>query len=331
MTAAITTTGLTRSFGDDVAVAGVDLTVAGGEIFGLLGPNGAGKTTVVRMLTTLLAPSGGTASIAGFDVVRQARQVRRVIGAAQQEIALDPLMTGHELIELQAALHGLPRSTARQRSAELLDRFELTPVAPKRIKTYSGGTKRRLDLVLALIHQPRVLFLDEPTTGIDPASRQAIWEQIRALARDQGTPVFLTTQYLEEADKLCDQIAIMDHGHIVRRGAPQALKSAVDVPTLRVVVPSGQRDRAAGVLAGFGPPRPASHGALGIGLKGGPPLIAAVVRALDEASVVIEHLHLDTPTLDDVFADATGRPLPVGDQDEPGRVGDDAAVPQEAG
>jgi ABC-2 type transport system ATP-binding protein len=224
-------------------------------------------------------------------------------------------------MSLQAALQGLDRRTGRQRADALLDRFELAAVAGRRVKTYSGGMRRRLDLALALIHEPRVLFLDEPTTGVDPASRQAIWEQVRALSRDHGTTVFLTTQYLEEADRLCGEIAIMDHGAVVRRGTPQALKSEVDMPTLRVIAGPGQREQASEVLAAFGAPRPAPDGALAIGLAGGPPAVAAVVRALDEARIVIEHLHLDMPTLDDVFADATGRPLAGAAHGELARVG----------
>jgi ABC-2 type transport system ATP-binding protein len=322
-TAAISAAGLARSFGGKAAVQGIALDVDEGSIFGLLGPNGAGKTTVVRMLTTLLAPGGGWARVAGLDVARQAAQLRRVIGVALQETALDPLMTGHELLRLQAALHGVSGDTARRRVGALLDQMELAGVASHRVKTYSGGTKRRLDLALALVHTPKVLFLDEPTTGIDPPSRQAIWDQVRALSQEQGTTVFLTTQYLEEADRLCDQVAIMDHGTIARFGSPERLKVEVDVPTLRVTVPTHQRERAAGILSRFGPARPGLHGALGIGLTGGPPAVADAVRALDEGCVIIEHLQLDLPSLEDVFADATGRRMPAAAHEEPGRVGAD--------
>jgi ABC-2 type transport system ATP-binding protein len=328
--AAISAAGLARSFGGKSAVAGIDLAVPEGQIFGLLGPNGAGKTTVVRMLITLLAPSGGSASITGLDVVRQSARVRRVIGVAMQDTALDPLMTGHELIQMQAALHGLPGQVARRRAAALLDWFELTAVAAARTKTYSGGTRRRLDLALALIHEPKVLFLDEPTTGVDPVSRQAIWSQIRTLSRERGTTVFLTTQYLEEADRLCDHIAIMDRGSVVRSGAPEKLTSAVDLLTLRVTVPAGQRERAAVILSGFGPARPGSPGDVGIGLDGGPRSVAAAIRALDDAQVVIEHLRLDPPTLEDVFADATGRRLRPAEPDEPGRRVAAVAAPRDA-
>lgn len=321
-------TSLSRSFGDKAAVRGIDLEVGQGSIFGLLGPNGAGKTTVVRMLTTLLAPSGGTARVAGFDITRQAAQVRRAIGVALQETALDPLMTGREMLRLQGALHAMPGKAARQRADALLDLLELADVAADRVKTYSGGTRRRLDLALALIHSPTVLFLDEPTTGIDPTSRQAIWDLISSLSKEQGATVFLTTQYLEEADRLCDEIAIMDAGLIVRRGVPETLKAEVDVPTLRVTVPASQRDQAAEVLARFGQARPVQRGAVGIGLASGAAAMADAIRALDEGHIGIEHVALDMPTLDDVFADATGRRMPAQTPDEPSRVGTDAVQEQ---
>jgi ABC-2 type transport system ATP-binding protein len=298
---------LTRTFGDRTAVAGLDLEVGAGEIFGLLGPNGAGKSTTVRMLTTLLRPTSGAAWIAGFDVVRERTAVRRVSGAALQETSVDPLMTGAELMRLQAALYALPRAVARRRVPELLDRFGLGAVAGRRVQTYSGGMRRRLDLALALIHEPQVLFLDEPTTGIDPISRMAVWDEIRALSRENGTTVLLTTQYLEEADRLCRRVAIIDGGAIVRHGPVADLKAEVDTPTLRVSVPDDDRETAARILAGFGPPR--ADGGLAIGLTGGPAATAAVVRALDEKGITLEHLQLDAPSLDDVLADATGRRL----------------------
>jgi len=312
---------LIRKFGGNAAVNGIDLEVAEGEIFGLLGPNGAGKTTTVHVLTTLLRPTGGSARILGLDVVGQAPRVRRLIGAALQEAALDPLMTGNELMRLQAALHGLPRGVARARTEELLDRFGLAASAGARIRTYSGGTKRRLDLALALLHRPRVLFLDEPTTGIDPTSRLAVWDEIRALSVAEGTTVFLTTQYLEEADKLCGRIAIMDHGVIVRQGSPATLKAEVDVPTVRLTVPEHQRELAAGVAAAYGPARQAPAGSFAIGLAGGTASMAAVIRALDEAGVVVEHLQLDAPSLDEVFARATGRRLADDPPGEPDHAG----------
>ena len=223
---AIETRDLQRRFDDLVAVAGVDLAVSEGEIYAFLGPNGAGKTTTVRMLTTLLQPSGGTASVAGHDVVAEAASVRRAIGVALQEAALDPLMKGRELIQLQATLHGMPRDEGRRRAEALLERVGLTRAADRQVGTYSGGMRRRLDLASALVHEPRVLFLDEPTTGLDPASRLTVWEEVRRI-NQLGTTVFLTTQYLEEADQLCDRLAIIDGGLIVREGTPTELKSAL--------------------------------------------------------------------------------------------------------
>ncbi|MCP5024964.1 MAG: ATP-binding cassette domain-containing protein [Actinomycetia bacterium] len=300
--------GLRRSFGDLEAVAGIDLAVAEGEIFGFLGPNGAGKSTAVRILTTLLKPSGGRAVVAGFDVASQASLVRRNIGVALQDAAIDPLMTGHELIRLQATLHGLGRKAATQRGGELLERVGLTDAAGRRVGTYSGGMRRRLDLALSLIHEPRVLFLDEPTTGLDPSSRLNLWEEVRRL-NAEGTTVFLTTQYLEEADELAHRVGIIDNGVIVSQGSPGALKAAVGSPTLRVDVDATQVSAAATVLERFGEPRPARQGRLAIGLDDGAGRLAEVVRALDHQSIRVLHMELDAPSLDDVFARATGRRL----------------------
>jgi len=297
-----------RRFGDLVAVDGVDLAIEPGEVFGFLGPNGAGKSTTVRMLTTLLKPSAGTARVAGFDVVHDAAQVRRAIGVALQDAAIDPLMTGSELVHLQAVLHGIPGKVADQRGRELLERVGLTAAAHRRVGTYSGGMRRRLDLALSLVHEPAVLFLDEPTTGLDPMSRLALWEEVRHLNRERGTTVLLTTQYLEEADQLARRIAIIDHGRIVKEGEPRALKEEVGSPTLVVEV-DGDQPRAAEVLARFGEERPWESGMLAIGLQGGAQQLTTVVRALDEAGVHVRHMELNAPTLDDVFAEATGRRL----------------------
>ena len=231
----IVATNLVRHFGDVKAVDGVDLEVRPGEIFGFLGPNGAGKSTVIRMLTTLLKPTSGTATVAGFDIVTQANDVRRNIGVALQDAAIDPLMTGNELLHLQAVLYGLPAKLVASRADELLERVGLVGAADRRVGTYSGGMRRRLDLALSLIHQPTVLFLDEPTTGLDPMSRITLWEEVRRL-NDEGTTVLLTTQYLEEADQLADRVAIIDHGKIVKEGTPTALKAAVGAPTLLIAV-----------------------------------------------------------------------------------------------
>ncbi|MEM7141806.1 MAG: ATP-binding cassette domain-containing protein [Actinomycetota bacterium] len=301
--------GLVREFGDLRAVDGIDLEVEAGEIFGFLGPNGAGKSTTVRMLVTLLRPTAGTARVAGHDVVEDPTAVRRSIGVALQDAAIDPLMTGNELLRLQAVLHGLGGKEGVSRSNELLDRVGLTAAGDRRVGEYSGGMRRRLDLALALIHRPTVLFLDEPTTGLDPTSRQAVWEEVRSL-NDDGTTVFLTTQYLEEADQLAGRIAIIDGGTIVREGDPSTLKDQVGDPTLRLEIADPvMTDIATRVLAGYGDARPARSGRLAIGLKGGAGRLAEVVRALDEQGVHVAHVELDSPSLDDVFADATGRRL----------------------
>ena len=301
--------GLQRYFGsgDDVvkAVDGVDLQIQPGEIFGFLGPNGAGKSTTVRMLTTLLRPTGGTGRVAGFDVVEQANDVRRNIGVALQDAAIDPLMTGSELLHLQAVLYGLPKSQHHTKAGELLERVGLTAAGDRRVGTYSGGMRRRLDLALSLIHEPTVLFLDEPTTGLDPMSRISLWEEIRRLNND-GTTVMLTTQYLEEADQLAERIAIIDNGVIVRKGRPTELKAEVGSPTLFVSVESSAFDQATEVLAAFGDLRPSPEGTLGVGLTDGPGAVSSVVRALDEAGITVRDLELHEPSLDDVFAEATG-------------------------
>src|SRR4051795_9145582 len=255
--AAIETQQLAREFeGGITAVDGVDLEVAEGEIYGFLGPNGAGKTTTVRMLTTLLLPTGGTALVAGHDVAKDPAAVRRKIGVALQEAALDPLMTGRELLELQATLHAIPKSEGREQGQRLLDRVGLTPAADRRVGTYSGGMRRRLDLASALIHRPVVLFLDEPTTGLDPVSRKAIWEEVSKL-NDDGTTVFLTTQYLEEADQLADRVGIISGGRLVAEDTPEALKAQVGRPHVHVVlVDAADRERSLVAAASVGDPRP---------------------------------------------------------------------------
>jgi ABC-2 type transport system ATP-binding protein len=310
--APIVAVGLERTFGSGErairAVDGVDLSVEPGEIFGFLGPNGAGKSTTVRMLTTLLRPTGGSAKVAGFDVATQSDEVRRSIGVALQDAAIDPLMTGAELLHLQAVLYGLPKADHTVRVGELLERVGLSAAGDRRVGTYSGGMRRRLDLALALIHEPSVLFLDEPTTGLDPMSRMALWDEIRRLNND-GTTVLLTTQYLEEADQLADRVAIIDHGRIVSRGRPDELKAAVGAPTLFVAVDPAQVNTASEVLTRFGELRPTAEGTLGVGLAEGAAGVSAVVRALDDAGIGVHHLELNAPSLDDVFADATGHRL----------------------
>jgi ABC-2 type transport system ATP-binding protein len=326
MVAVVEAEGLVRRFGELVAVDGVDLSVDEGEVFGFLGPNGAGKSTMVRMLTTLLTPSEGTARVAGFDLVTQARQVRESIGVALQDAAIDPLMTGNELLRLQSVLHGLSRSEARARGAELLERVGLTAAGDRRVGTYSGGMRRRLDLALSLVHEPLVLFLDEPTTGLDPMSRINLWDEVRRLNTEHGTTVFLTTQYLEEADQLAGRIAIIDQGRIVREGRPAVLKESVGAPTLTLQIDADHFEMARKELcARFGNERPAFRvGELALGLEGGPQQMTEVVRALDEIGASVEHIELLQPSLDDVFAEATGRRLEGAETDTPGG-------PEEAG
>jgi ABC-2 type transport system ATP-binding protein len=306
---AIEAKGLERMFEGDIhAVAGVDLEVADREIYAFLGPNGAGKTTTVRMLTTLLRPTGGSASVAGFDVVSQAADVRRSIGVALQEAALDPLMTGRELIRLQATLHGLNRQEGNEKAEALLQRVDLIGAADRQVGTYSGGMRRRLDLASALVHEPRVLFLDEPTTGLDPVSRRTIWEEVEDLNRE-GTTVFLTTQYLEEADQLADRVGIIDNGRIVAEDTPGRLKEQIGRPHLEIKLLDGSPEQAEEVVSRFGKPLPRKDGAVLVELEGGAARVAPVVRALDEAGLGVEALDLVEPTLDDVFLAKTGHHL----------------------
>ena len=296
------------------AVQGVDLEVADGEIYGFLGPNGAGKTTMVRMLTTLLLPTGGSARVAGHDVVREASTVRRSIGVALQEAALDPLMTGRELIRLQATLHGISRAEGRRRGDELLDKVGLIDAADRRVGTYSGGMQRRLDLASALVHEPRVLFLDEPTTGLDPVSRKTIWEEVAELNRE-GTTVFLTTQYLEEADQLANRVGIIDDGKLVAEDTPESLKAQVGRPHLELSLAAEVADRANEVVSRFGKPLPAKDGKILVELAGGASEVAPVVVALDESGIAVESLELVQPSLDDVFVAKTGYHLEAEEED----------------
>ena len=291
------------------AVDGIDLAVAPGEIYGFLGPNGAGKSTTVHILTTLLPPTAGSARVAGFDVAKEGPKVRTQIGAALQEAALDPLLTGREHLRLQATLQNLPRAERRPRADELLARVGLTQAADRKVRGYSGGMKRRLDLALALVHRPRVLFLDEPTTGLDVQSRTALWEEVERLAKQDGVTVFLTTQYLEEADVLADRVGIIDHGHIVAEGTPSALKAEIGSPTIEAV-PAKMDDlaRMEAVLARFGEPCDSTHGAA-VRAERGASVLADIVRALDAEGIEVEQLELHQPSLDDVFLAKTGRSL----------------------
>jgi ABC-2 type transport system ATP-binding protein len=301
------------------AVDGIDLHVARGEIYGFLGPNGAGKSTTVHMLTTLLPPTAGTARVAGYDVVHEGPKVRAAIGAALQEAALDPLLTGRDHLKLQTALHGLSRGERRKRSDELLVRVGLTGAADRKVRTYSGGMKRRLDLALALVHRPRILFLDEPTTGLDPQSRTALWEEVARLAKEEAVTVFLTTQYLEEADVLADRVGIIDHGHIVAEGTPASLKAEIGRPTVEAAPASPEERKAVqAVLERFGELVPGAPGGVAVRMSEGVADLADIVRALDREDLEVEHLQLHAPSLDDVFLAKTGRSLEgAGDQPEP--------------
>jgi ABC-2 type transport system ATP-binding protein len=300
------------------AVDGIDLQVDPGEIYGFLGPNGAGKSTTVHMLVTLLPPTEGTARVAGFDIVKEGPKVRAAIGAALQEAALDPLLTGREHLRLQTTLHGLPRASREQRGEELLERVGLTQAADRKVRTYSGGMKRRLDLALALVHYPSILFLDEPTTGLDIQSRLALWAEVERLAKEEGVTVFLTTQYLEEADALADRVGIIDHGHIVAEGSPAALKAQVGRPTVEVLpAEDGERGRAEEILGRFGDLCAGPDGAVAVRLRSGEADLAEIVRALDAESLRVQQLQLHQPSLDDVFLAKTGRSLEgAGDEDE---------------
>jgi ABC-2 type transport system ATP-binding protein len=299
------------------AVDGIDLAVSPGEIYGFLGPNGAGKSTTVHMLTTLLPPTSGTARVAGFDVVKEGPQVRRRIGAALQEAALDPLLTGREHLRLQASLQGIPRNERIARAEELLTRVGLREAADRKVRGYSGGMKRRLDLAMALVHGPQILFLDEPTTGLDVQSRTALWAEVSRLASEDGVTVFLTTQYLEEADVLADRVGIIDHGRIVGEGTPSALKAEVGRPTLEAIpADPADLDRTAAILDRFGE-RVTSTKGVAVRLDDGHVGLAEIVRALDADGLRSENIQLHEPSLDDVFLAKTGRSLEgAGDEED---------------
>jgi ABC-2 type transport system ATP-binding protein len=325
--------GLVREFKKGPrAVDGIDLHIEPGEIYGFLGPNGAGKSTTVHMLTTLLPPTAGTATVGGYDVVEEGPKVRKVIGAALQEAALDPFLTGREHLRLQTAMHGITGEERRRRSDELLARVGLAEAADRKVKGYSGGMKRRLDLALALVHRPRILFLDEPTTGLDVQSRTALWQEVGRLARDEGVTVFLTTQYLEEADVLADRVGIIDHGRIVAEGTPDQLKAEISSSTIEAVPADPEhRGAVAAILerfgeqtTGFGP------GSVAVQLASTDGDIAQIVRALDAEGVRIAHLQIHEPTLDDVFLAKTGRHLEGAGEEEEQQEPETAPEPARA-
>ncbi len=323
-TNAIDVRGLVRAFGAVRAVDGVDLTVRRGEIFGFLGPNGAGKTTVIRMLVTLLSPTSGSMTVAGYDAIRQPGEVRLRIGVALQDAALDAKQTGRELLRLQGQLYGLSRRQAAQRIADLSDLIDIGDAIDRLIGTYSGGMKRRVDLAAALIHNPEVLFLDEPTTGLDPVSRSRVWEEVRGINEKLGVTIFLTTQYLEEADALAHRVGIISRGRLAAQGTPEELKRArgSDLIIARV---DGDVDAAVEALMGTGRVSGVSvHGnELTASVGNGAAVISSAALALANRGVAVQELTLRTPTLDDVFLQVTGERL----QDEAAGPPEDGAEP----
>ena len=307
---AIEAVGLSRSFRDQLALDALDLRIGAGEIYGFLGPNGAGKSTAVRMLCTLLRPSSGTAVVAGHDVVRQPLEVRRRIGVALQDAALDEGQSGRELLMLQGRLYGLSAAGMRRRLDEVLDLVDIGDAIDRRIKTYSGGMKRRLDLAASLVHGPVVLFLDEPTTGLDPHSRMTVWSEIRRLNAELSMTIFLTTQYLEEADELADRVGILSAGHLVAEGTPTQLKRSLGDDVVVVEV-DGDDPSAIGQLAALGMVDDVKGvgGRITINTPHAPSAIAPIAQVLGASVLTVRSLTLETPTLDDVFMALTGSRL----------------------
>ena len=320
---------LAKRYGETVAVRDVSFAVPRGEVFGFLGPNGAGKSTTVQILTTLALPSEGSARVGGFDVVRQPAEVRRVSGVALQDIGLDPMMTATQLLRLHAGLFGFGRRDAAARSDELLEIVGLTADADRRAGEYSGGMRRRLDLAMALVHEPRILFLDEPTTGLDPASRRDVWTEVRRLNREKGMTIFLTTQYLEEADALAERIAIIDRGTVVREGTPEDLKSAMGAESIEISFDSAaSAERAAAALApldGFSDAPRTDGPTVRLYTDRAAQRVAKVATTLADAGLEPSTLTLSRPTLDDVFLDATGQRFDVDEDAAPAEVAGRAA------
>jgi ABC-2 type transport system ATP-binding protein len=310
---------LKKSFGKVSALKGVDMAVEPGTVFGLLGPNGAGKTTTIRILTTLLEPDEGRAEVAGLDVVRDALLLRPVIGLAGQFAAVDENLTGLENLEMVGRLYHLPRAEARRRAEEVLERFELADAAHRTAKTYSGGMRRRLDVGASLVGRPKVLFMDEPTTGLDPRSRLVLWELIRDLQRE-GTTLLLCTQYLEEADQLCDRISVIDLGTVIAEGTSEELKDKIGGEVLELHVAANDLSRAAETLRGLGAGEPTTDEdtrliRVPVGSEG-PTVLLDTVRRLDDANIPIEDIALHRPTLDDVFLSLTGHAAEMALEDE---------------
>jgi ABC-2 type transport system ATP-binding protein len=315
---AIVAEGLDRRFGDFTAVDGLDLAVAPAEIYGFLGPNGAGKSTTVRMLTTLITPSGGRALVAGHDVATEAEAVRLRIGVALQDAALDAKQTGRETLDLQARLYGLSPANRKRRVEEFAELVGIGAALDRRVGTYSGGMARRLDLAAALVHEPEVLFLDEPTTGLDPASRARVWEEVRRLNTELGMTIFLTTQYLEEADALAHRVGIISGGKLAAEGTPDELKRRIgaDVVVATVDGDCWQAHQAVMGLAGVEGAEVHGH-ELMVSVTDGPATVGPVAVALQQAGIVVRSLTLRTPTLDDVFLELTGGHLQGADDEEP--------------
>ena len=308
MTDAIIANQLVRTFGEKPAVNGVSLHVARGEIYGFLGPNGAGKSTTVRMLTTLLQPSAGTATVAGYDIVSDTENVRLRIGVALQDAALDAKQTGREILDMQGRLYGLTAAQRTSRVNDLLSLVDIGPAIDDMVSTYSGGMKRRLDLAAALVHKPEVLFLDEPTTGLDPVSRAAVWAEVRRLNSEMGMTIFLTTQYLEEADELADRVGIIAKGKIVAEGTPADLKRSIGADVIIARVSTDDADKAETTLRNL---RSLDHievkgDTIVIGVQNGASALSHVAVSLSEAGVQVLELTMRTPTLDDVFLETTG-------------------------
>jgi len=318
--------GLMKRYGETQALAGVSFGVPAGTILGLLGPNGAGKTTAVRVLTTLARPDAGTATVAGIDVVRHPGEVRRHIGVAAQDATLDPLLTGRQNLALVGELSDMGRGAARSRAAELLDQFELTFAADRVLKGYSGGMRRRLDLAASLMTRPPVLFLDEPTTGLDPTSRQRVWDAVRELL-GEGVTVLLTTQYLEEADALANRIVVVNHGRVIADGTPLELKEASRSAHLEVML-AAPDPAAVAALAPLvaGEVFVSDDGRqLSAGIDSSPGLATTVVRALDAAGVLVDNIEVRQPSLDDVFFSLTGEHVEEEDDEGDEEEGREAA------
>ena len=306
MTYSILAEGLVKRFEDTVALDGIDLAVRTGSVFGLLGPNGAGKTTAVRILATLVRPDGGHATVCGHDVVSHAHQVRQLTGLTGQYASVDETLTGIENLVLIGRLTGQPRAAARSRARDLLAEFRLTDAADRAVRTYSGGMRRRLDLAASLVTRPRVLYLDEPTTGLDPRSRNEMWDVVRGLAAS-GVTVLLTTQYLEEADQLADEIAVVDHGTVITTGTPEELKARTGAQTLSVRPASPADVRAVmAVLAGFGQAEPEVRGTTVTVPVGEEDVLPAVMRRFEDTGVRVAELTLRGSSLDEVFLSLTG-------------------------